>query len=120
MATSGFETNVRERAESTAIIDMTGEVNAQAESALEAAYSSAAELGATSIVLNFEQVDYMNSTGIALVVGLLARAKKDRRHIMAFGLSDHYRKIFEITRVSDFMHLYDSEDSAVGGAARTG
>jgi anti-anti-sigma factor len=120
MATSGFEAQVRERAGGTAVVDMVGEVNAQAEAALDTAYASAAELNATSILLNFEQVEYMNSTGIALVVGLLARAKKDRRQIMAYGLSDHYRKIFEITRVSDFMHLYDSEESAVGDSAHAG
>ena len=120
MATSGFEAQVRERDGGTAVVDMVGEVNAQADAALDAAYASAAQLDATSIVLNFEQVEYMNSTGSALVVGLLARAKKDRRHIMAYGLSDHYRKIFEITRVSDFMHLYDSEESAVGDAAHAG
>jgi anti-anti-sigma factor len=120
MASSGFEAQVRERAEGTAVMDMVGEVNAQAEAALDAAYASAAELNATSIILNFQQVEYMNSTGIALVVGLLARAKKDRRDIMACGLTDHYRKIFEITRVSDFMHLYDNEDSAVSDSAHAG
>jgi anti-sigma B factor antagonist len=120
MASNGFEARVRQREGETAVVDMVGEVNAQAEAALDAAYASAAEFNATSIVLNFEHVEYMNSTGIALVVGLLARAKKDRRDIMACGLSDHYRKIFEITRVSDFMHVYDSEESAVGDSARAG
>ena len=120
MATSGFEAEVRKRAGGSAVIDMSGEVNAQAEGALDRAYSSAVESGATSIVLNFEHVDYMNSTGIALIVGLLARAKKDRRQISACGLSDHYRKIFEITRVADFIHLFDNEDSAVEHSAQAG
>jgi anti-anti-sigma factor len=67
-------------------------------------------------VLNFERADYINSTGIALIVGLLAQARRHAIDVTAFGLSDHYREIFEITRLADFMTITDSEDSAVSGA----
>jgi anti-sigma B factor antagonist len=55
----------------------------------------------------------MNSTGIALVVGLLARARKSKRRIVACGLSPHYREIFEITRLADFMPVFRDETSAL-------
>jgi hypothetical protein len=35
--------------------------------------------------------------------------------VKAYGLSDHYREIFEITRLADFMTITDNEDRAVGG-----
>ena len=65
------------------------------------------------MLLNFEAVEYINSTGIALIVGLLARGRAEARNIVAFGLDDHYREIFTITRLSDFMTLFPDEDSAV-------
>jgi anti-anti-sigma regulatory factor len=52
-------------------------------------------------------------------VGLLARARKEHRTVRAFGLSEHYREIFAITRLSDFMGIYPDEDSAVTAAAAT-
>jgi anti-sigma B factor antagonist len=112
MKANGFDAKVRQH-RSIAIIDMIGEVNASAEKALGAAYTAVEELGASSLLLNFSSVDYINSTGIALIVGILARARKDRRDVMASGLTDHYRKIFDITRVSDFMRIYEDEQSAI-------
>ena len=48
-------------------------------------------------------MDYINSTGIALIVGLLAKARASKRCLLAYGLSDHYVEIFNITRLSDFV-----------------
>ena len=56
-------------------------------------------------MLDFSQVDYINSTGIALVVGLLAKARAAHIPLTAVGLSDHYREIFTITRLSDFIEI---------------
>jgi anti-anti-sigma factor len=65
------------------------------------------------ILLNFSDVDYINSTGIALIVGLLAQARKSHRKLVVYGLSDHYVQIFQITRLSDFMDIYQDELSAL-------
>jgi anti-anti-sigma regulatory factor len=61
-------------------------------------------------------VDYINSTGIALIVGLLARARASRRRLLAYGLSDHYVEIFNITRLSDFVSVLPDEKSALAEA----
>src|SRR4029453_6282677 len=55
---------------------------------------------ATRVVLDFGGVGYINSTGIALIVRLLAEARRDHRDVVAVGLTDHYREIFRITRLS--------------------
>jgi anti-anti-sigma factor len=111
-----FGAEVRQH-EGTGVIDLHGEINLGADQALGAAYEAATAGDPKTIVLNFARVDYINSTGIALIVGLLARARKERRAVSAFGLSDHYREIFAITRLSDFMGIYPDEDSAVTATA---
>ena len=63
--------------------------------------------------------DYINSTGIALIVSVLARARAERRKVVASGLSAHYREIFDITRLSDFIELFPDLDRAVSAANRT-
>jgi anti-anti-sigma factor len=114
MATGELQAAVREH-DGVAVIDLRGDVNSSAETTLNEAYADAAARGAGSVALNFEQADYINSTGIALIVGLLAQARASGIEVKAFGLSDHYREIFEITRLSDFMTIADNEDRAVGG-----
>ena len=106
----------------TAVIDLYGEVNRDAEGPLTDAWERATT-GADApmaVLLNVERVTYINSTGIAVIVGLLARARKENRSIGVCGLSDHYRTIFEITRLIDFMEVYPDEASAFGGVRAGG
>jgi anti-anti-sigma factor len=106
---------VRNRGD-VAVIDLAGDIDGHAESALETAWTQAMATGPTTVVLNFGGAGYMNSTGIALIVGLLAKARTRTIPIRAFGLTDHYREIFEITRLADFLAINPDEDSAVNGA----
>jgi anti-anti-sigma factor len=98
-----------------AVIDLDGDINAFAEDALNAAYREAEDGGPEVIVLNFGGVEYINSTGIALIVSLLARARASHRRLLACGLSDHYVEIFRITRLTDFMSVFPDEASALAG-----
>jgi anti-anti-sigma factor len=94
------------------IIDLTGEIDGEAEASLLDAYDRAAA-GADRLVLNFGPTNYINSTGLALIVQLLARARAAGVAVHAFGLTDHYRHIFEITRLADFVELHADEASSV-------
>ncbi len=95
------------RDEAVAVLDLSGDVSGGAEARLSAGYAEAGD--ASVIVLDFSQVDYINSTGIALIVGLLADARKSGREVQARGLQEHYREIFRITRLSDFMTILDDD-----------
>ena len=113
MATRELQVSVRQR-DGAAVIDLVGDVDASGDATLQRAYEEASR-ESSSIVLNFSRTDYINSTGIALIVGVLAQARSRAIHIAACGLSDHYREIFEITRLADFMTIADDEDRAVRG-----
>jgi anti-sigma B factor antagonist len=95
------------------VLDLMGEINGFAEEALNAAYAEAEAADPKTILLNFEEVDYINSTGIALIVGLLAKARASHRRLLACNLSEHYVEIFNITRLSDFMSVFPDEQSAM-------
>ena len=98
-----------------AVIELSGEVDGSAATVLTEAYARAVtpDSDASTVVLDFAAVDYINSTGIALIVSVLARARAERRKVVACGLSPHYREIFDITRLSDFIELFPDLDHAV-------
>jgi anti-anti-sigma factor len=112
MARHTFEAKLRHVSEKV-VIDLIGEINAFADSDLGDAYSQAEASGAGDILLNFAAVDYINSTGIALIVGLLARARKNHRRLVVCNLSEHYLEIFHITRLTDYMTIYPDEAAAL-------
>lgn len=89
----------------TAVIELRGEINGSADAALAEAYNSAASQAPKRIVLDFSRVVYINSTGIALIVGILAKARAAHLPLSAVGLSDHFKEIFTITRLSDFIEI---------------
>lgn len=88
------------------LIRLVGTVNRNAKEQLEDAYSTASAKSG-EIVLDFTEVDYINSTGIAVIVGVLGAARAVGRQVGALGLSPHYREVFEITRLSEFMNIYN-------------
>ena len=115
MTGNSFEASTRLR-DGVAVLDFVGDIDARAEVSLTGAYVEASQGGSSTILMNFERVNYMNSTGIALIVGVLARARKEGRTIAACELSDHFREIFEITRLVDYMGVYENEASAIASA----
>jgi anti-sigma B factor antagonist len=108
--------DVREVTEQTRVIDIKGDITAQSEDVLMDAYGRSSGEGVKAIVLNFTGLDYMNSGGIGLLVTLLVRAKRKRQRMLAYGLSDHYRQIFELTRLDEAVGIHDSEDDALAAA----
>ncbi len=112
MAARPLEAHVRRRGE-FAVIELHGDIDAGGEQKLNEAYAAASSANSSGLLLNFADVAYINSTGIALIVGLLARARKEHRNVTACGLSEHYREIFQITRLADFMRLVPDEESAL-------
>jgi anti-anti-sigma factor len=95
-----------------------GDLNVRADAAMATAYAEVAALGAGQITLELERVGYINSTGIALIVRLLTSARADGRTVRARGLTEHYRQIFQITRLSDYMEILD--DAPTGASANPG
>jgi anti-anti-sigma factor len=112
MPANHLEASVRQEP-GGAVLDLRGEINGFAQEALDAAYAEAEKANPETILLNFEGVDYIDSTGIALIVSLLARARATKRRLVAYGLSDHYVEIFNITRLSDFVSVLPDEESAL-------
>jgi anti-sigma B factor antagonist len=110
-----LETTVRHQP-NAAVIDMKGDIDGASEDALQKAYNEALKQKPNAVLLNFREVGYINSKGIALIVMLLAQARKSGTRLLTTGLSPHYIEIFNITRLSDFMKFYPDEQSALANS----
>jgi anti-sigma B factor antagonist len=104
---------VRKVSDTASIIDIEGEVSAFAEDVLMEAYAEASTPTTRAIILNFSRLEYMNSSGIGLLVTLLIRVNRQKQRLLAYGLSDHYRRIFELTRLNEAIGIYDTEADAL-------
>ena len=116
MAQQITATGVRRIDEAASIIDIQGEITARSEQQLMEAYARASGPQTRVVILNFVQLDYMNSGGIGLLVTMLVRANRQKQKLCAYGLNEHYRQIFELTRLDEAIAIYDDERAAVAGA----
>jgi anti-sigma B factor antagonist len=100
----------------TSILDIQGEVTGSAESILMDAYTQATAAGAEAVILNFGGLEYMNSSGIGLLVTMLIRTQRQKVRLLAYGLNEHYRQIFDLTQLDKAIGIYASEAAALAAA----
>src|SRR5260370_38394026 len=105
MPAKRLEAHVRQQPR-VAIVDLEGEIDSFAEDALNAAYVKAEGQNANVILLNFSKVDYINRTGIALIIVLRARARKSKPHLLTCGLRDRNGEILPLTRLYVFITMF--------------
>jgi anti-sigma B factor antagonist len=116
MPEARIQMTVRRVSATTSIIDIQGDVSQFAENVLMDAYTEANTPTTHSIILNFSGLEYMNSSGIGLIVTLLIRMNRQKQRMLAYGLSEHYRNIFALTRLDEAIGIYDSEAAALAAA----
>ncbi|MBE0695963.1 MAG: STAS domain-containing protein [Anaerolineaceae bacterium] len=108
-----LSTLVRKVKDGVVVVDIVGEVTGSAETAMTDAYNQATGLSARAIILNFSGLEYMNSSGIGLLVTLLIRAQRQKLYLSACGLNEHYRQIFELTRLNEAIGIFVDEAGAL-------
>lgn len=113
MSQTNLSTEVRKPTPYVSIIDIQGEVTGFAENVLMDAFSKASTGTTKAIMLNFSSLDYMNSSGIGLLVTLLIRTQRQKQRLMAYGLSQHYLEIFKLTRLNEAISIFNDEAEAL-------
>ena len=116
MQQTEFAIDIRYPTDRIAVLDIQGDLTSASEDALTDAYGQIDSSAVEVIVLNFQELEYMNSSGIGLLVTLLVRVNRNNQRLVATGLNEHYLQIFEVTRLSEAIEIFASEADAVAAA----
>lgn len=68
--------------------------------------------GVKRVLLDFSKVEYLNSSGIALVIQLMIAASKHGQMIQTFGLTPHFQKVFTMVGITKYTKLHPDESTA--------
>lgn len=96
---------------STGVVRLEGKIDGGAQEALLTAYRDLVHRGATRILLRFTSRCNINSSGIAIMITMVSQSRKNNNPVGVFGLSDHYKKIFEMIGLSDYVEILADEDA---------
>jgi anti-sigma B factor antagonist len=105
--------NVRFATPSVSVIEIQGEVNASAEKKMMEAFTQAQGPQVQAVLLDFKKMDFMNSSGIGLIITLLIRANRLGQKLVAIGLNPHFQRIFELTRLHEVIPVFSGEGEAL-------
>ncbi len=109
--------STRER-DGVAIIDLSGDVTTFAEEKINNAYHEVTSKGARHVLLNFRQNDYINSAGIAILIGIVTEVTRNEQKLAVSGLSPHFQKIFRMVGLAQYAEIYQDEEEALAAFRR--
>jgi anti-anti-sigma factor len=104
--------DVRNPAEGVHILDIRGELTASAEEPLLAALSLAGR-SARTIVLNLSEAESIDSHGAGLLIAIQARTQRQKQRLLAYGLSQEFRRAFQATHLDERVGLCSDEADAL-------
>ena len=107
-----IQVSVRQDAQ-TAIIDLAGDITSFAEKSIRQGYQRASENNVINVVFNFRENDYINSAGIAILIGVVTEARKHNQNLIMTGLSSHFQKIFRMVGLTQYADIYPTVDEAL-------
>lgn len=92
------------------VLRFSGDISSTSHDALLGTYETVSKT--QPVLLDFSKVEYINSSGIALVIQMLMEANKNSQKIAAFGLTPHFQKVFTMVGITKYASLYPDEATA--------
>ncbi len=90
-----------------------GDISSASKDAIIGAYQALDKKQNPLILLDFAKVDYLNSSGIALVIQVLMEASKSAQKVAISGLTPHFTKVFTMVGITKYATLYPDEAAAL-------
>ena len=95
------------------ILNIHGDITAFSEPFLNEAYQAASSQGADKILLKMDPQAYINSGGIAVLIQILAQTKQKKQRIGITGISEHFKKIFNMVGITKFASIHNTLEVAL-------
>jgi anti-sigma B factor antagonist len=96
------------------VVSLRGEIDVYTAPRLRQTLIDLVEGGASEIVVDMEHVDFLDSTGLGVLVGGLKRVKDRDGEMKLVAKQDRILKIFDITGLSKVFPMYGTLDEALG------
>ncbi len=107
-----MEINRRESGE-VVIFDINGEIDLYNAPEIKDKIKDEMNNGKVNIVINLDKVSYIDSSGIGVLISSLSNLKKVGGALKLINVYASVRKVFELTKLTSFFDIYDSEVDAM-------
>lgn len=105
------------KVDSYSLVDVKGEIDVYTAPKLREKLIELVSEGSYDVVVNLEGVDFLDSTGLGVLVGALKRVKAHDGSLSLVCTQDKILKIFKITGLTKVFPIHSSVDEATGATA---
>jgi anti-sigma B factor antagonist len=98
------------------VLRFTGDITSASKAAVLGTFQGL-PAGTKQVLLDFSGVDYLNSSGIAIIIQLMIAASKGGQKIQTFGLKPHFIKVFTMVGITRYTTLHPDEKTACAAFA---
>ena len=96
------------------IVKMTGEIdNHYAQDIREKIDREYKKQACNNIILDFSGVNFMDSSGIGMIIGRYKLASEKGGKVVAFGLVDNAKRIFDMSGLNRLINCYNTKEEAI-------
>jgi len=95
------------------IVDVFGDIDMKTSDALTVVLRDLADKKTTQIIVNLENVDFMDSSGLAALVECLQRVRKYNGRLRLFGLSKNLMEVIKIVKLDSVFSIFSTEKEAL-------
>lgn len=107
-----MEINRRESAD-IVVLDISGEIDLYNAPEIKDTINQLIEDQKYNVIINLEKVSYIDSSGIGALISSLSSLKKYQGGLKIINVYVSVRKVFELTKLTSFFEIFDSESDAV-------
>jgi anti-sigma B factor antagonist len=105
--------DVRTKGNDVTLIVLRGEIGTETVNHFKDKIDQIVADGKTKLVMDFQEVNYLNSMGLGVVAATLKKVKKSKGDLKLINLSPAVQELFELTRLTKVFEIFDSEEEAV-------
>lgn len=99
------------------VVAASGEIDVATAPALREQLTSLVEDGKSQLVVDLEEVDFIDSTGLGVLVGAIRRARAADGDLRLVCTNSRLLKVFDVTGLGAVFTIADSLDDAVSASA---
>lgn len=114
-ASARIDTLSNSGSNSISVIRFAGDISSNSRDAILGSYEKISRNN--PILLDFSKVDYVNSSGIALVIQMMLEAGKSDQKMAIFGLTPHFQKVFTMVGIGRYAKILPDEPAATAAVS---
>jgi len=105
---------IRDREENGfVVLDISGEIDLYNAPEIKEFINKKIEEQKYNVVINFQEISYIDSSGIGALISTLSNLKKYQGTLKITNIHDSVKKVFELTKLTSFFEIYDSVETAL-------